>query len=521
MTDLKLGTELFFGVVGATGTDMTVVVEELQKALLTVEYGLEELHLSELIEEHNSGNGAVVAPKRSEDQRIAFLMTAGTELRESVERSDAVALLGIAKIRELREAASPDNNPEEIIPRQAYVFRSLKNPGEVESLREVYGDAFHLISVYVPKDARRESLVKRFNDTSGGLVTRLTGKNRKSLTCKANALIERDEDEQGTTLGQNVQDVFPLADLFVTPSDYDRTKRSLGEQIQRYIDLLFGARFKTPTIDEFGINQSRIIALRTADVARQVGAAIMSDKGDLLTLGCNEVPAFNGGHHWEGVTPPEDNRDFTTGQDHSVVWKNEIITEVFERLKESKWLSDEKQALDAEELTRVALQDTTDEPILKKTRVASLLEFGRIIHAEMSAIVDAARRGISVNEATLYCTTFPCHMCTRHIIGSGIRRVVYVEPYPKSLAGELYEGTIQIDPHSPDDSTKVRFEPFVGIAPRKYIQFFEGLPRKDGVTGQVFDEKYRDEFPRVGPDWPLYFDLENTYLEHLEQGESV
>jgi deoxycytidylate deaminase len=30
--------------------------------------------------------------------------------------------------------------------------------------------------------------------------------------------------------------------------------------------------------------------------------------------------------------------------------------------------------------------------------------------------------------------SFPCHMCARHIIATGLREVVYIEPYPKSVA---------------------------------------------------------------------------------------
>jgi deoxycytidylate deaminase len=68
----------------------------------------------------------------------------------------------------------------------------------------------------------------------------------------------------------------------------------------------------------------------------------------------------------------------------------------------------------------------------------NLTEFGRDVHAEMSAIVSAARRGTSTEGAYLYCTTFPCHNCAKHIIAAGIRQVVYVEPYAKSFAAEFH-----------------------------------------------------------------------------------
>ena len=67
-----------------------------------------------------------------------------------------------------------------------------------------------------------------------------------------------------------------------------------------------------------------------------------------------------------------------------------------------------------------------------------LIEFSRTVHAEMAAIVDAARRGVSVQDCNLYTTTFPCHECAKHIVAAGIRRVVYIEPYPKSQALSLH-----------------------------------------------------------------------------------
>ncbi len=116
---------------------------------------------------------------------------------------------------------------------------------------------------------------------------------------------------------------------------------------------------------------------------------------------------------------------------------------------------------------------------LKKARVASILEFGRIVHAEMSAITDAARRGGQLKDTHLYCTTFPCHICARHIIASGITRVVYIEPYPKSLAKELYKNTINVDGKKEAIGVSVDFEPFVGIAPRRFLGLFQMPKRKD------------------------------------------
>ena len=51
------------------------------------------------------------------------------------------------------------------------------------------------------------------------------------------------------------------------------------------------------------------------------------------------------------------------------------------------------------------------------------------IHAEMNAIIWAARRGISIEGATIYVTLEPCADCSKNIIASGIKRIVYAKEY--------------------------------------------------------------------------------------------
>ncbi len=60
-------------------------------------------------------------------------------------------------------------------------------------------------------------------------------------------------------------------------------------------------------------------------------------------------------------------------------------------------------------------------------------------HAEQNAIIQAARMGICIDGATLYCTHQPCAICTKMIINSGITRVVYQEGYPDEFSLELFE----------------------------------------------------------------------------------
>lgn len=65
-------------------------------------------------------------------------------------------------------------------------------------------------------------------------------------------------------------------------------------------------------------------------------------------------------------------------------------------------------------------------------------EYCYAVHAEQNALIQAAKLGISVDGATLYCTHQPCSMCTRLIINAGIKRVVYAEGYPDEFSLRLF-----------------------------------------------------------------------------------
>ncbi len=129
-----------------------------------------------------------------------------------------------------------------------------------------------------------------------------------------------------------------------------------------------------------------------------------------------------------------------------------------------------------------ALRKTVVESLpadLRAGGLNELTEFGRAVHAEMNALLDAARRGIAVQGATLYTTTFPCHNCARHIIGAGVKRVVFIEPYPKSRSEELHSDAVRFDGLEDEgDDERIFFASFVGVAPRRYREMFDAAERE-------------------------------------------
>src|SRR5690606_22704972 len=80
-----------------------------------------------------------------EDKRIDRHMEAGNALRKALDSGDAVARLAMNEIRALRERLT--GKPDQPAGRTAFILISLKHPDEARLLRDVYGNAFHLISV--------------------------------------------------------------------------------------------------------------------------------------------------------------------------------------------------------------------------------------------------------------------------------------------------------------------------------------------------------------------------------------
>jgi len=122
--------------------------------------------------------------------------------------------------------------------------------------------------------------------------------------------------------------------------------------------------------------------------------------------------------------------------------------------------------------------------IPKSAQIRNLIEFGRAVHAEMAALMDAARRGVAVEGCTMYVTTFPCHLCARHIVAAGITRVVYIEPYAKSRTANLYLDSIAVEQEA---DGKICFTPFVGVAPRQFMKLFSMNHRMSKGLITLFD----------------------------------
>lgn len=493
-TSDSVGPELVFGLVAAIGTDLDRVSSTLSTCLSEVGYTCDEIRLSDLL---RGWDGVTELKEEPLEERYRTYMAAGTALRRRTDMGDALAIAAMRMIRETRKKIGRAVRPRI---RTAYILRSLKNPEEVTTLRGTYGSGFFLIGAYAPQEQRLESLERRIADSHHSYPPQ--PEHRRF----AEDLIRTDETEANTTLGQNVRDTFPQSDVFVNAGGTDA---ELRRGLERFIALVFGYPFYTPSRDEYAMFHARAAALRSAEMGRQVGAAVALPDGTIIALGTNEVPKAGGGQYWEPIDDEPDNRDFVTSEDTSDRIKRNNLSEVLEILRENRWLSVKKSKLTQSERLSTSLS------LMKSTRLMNSIEFGRAVHAEMAAITDAAKRGVSLSGATLYTTTFPCHNCARHIVSTGIVRTVYIEPYAKSLAADFHASDISIE-GDPSEHTKVKFEPFVGIAPRIYMNVFEMRKRKTS-DGKRIEWNRGNAQPRLSPPTLDYLTLEREYAILLEK----
>lgn len=471
--------ELIFALVGAAGTDLTAVSKALTSSIARFDYRVSTIKISSLLEKLSDG---LNPEDKSEYGRIKRLQEMGNKFRTDLNGGDGGALVraGISEIRNQRKQLS--GHPDKPALAHAYIIHQLKHPDEVELLRRIYGKSFYLIASHAQEQQRITNLSERM-----ARIDDQAGKSNKYAS-KAIEIVEIDE-KQDFYLGQNTRDTYPQADLFLDLNGGVNTS-----QINRFLDLLFGHPFHTPSPEEFAMHQASAVSLRSSDFNRQVGAVIVSltrqqdtsriVNADIIASGANEVPRSGGGFYWDGDSPDQRDQRLLHNEEgeRAAQIKISVLTELIEKIEKKNWLKEDLVDRQPKVLARELLGD------LKRTQFMDIGEFSRPVHAEMAALIDSARRGVSVNSHTMYVTTFPCHNCAKHIIAAGLQRVVYLEPYPKSRASYLYKEELLLDPIAVNEhEKKLVFKAYSGIAPQQHRQLFSMIER-GGAKGRSISQ---------------------------------
>lgn len=331
--------------------------------------------------------------------------------------------------------------------RTFYLIECFRNPFEIDYFRKRFHE-FYLFSVYSDEEFR----FKRAEDY---------------YALSENDCIAIDNVDQGgdyviDQFAQNIKRCVYLADISVTnlKLPYD-----LYQELLRYYALIKKPGCIKPTHMERNMNLAYSISLNSTCICRQVGAVIIN-QSYVVGAGWNDTGGGRLGciYRQRGDVTKTNNQSLPIASERDYATFKGIITSKDVNLDHSFCYKDEMGKLRKEQ----AVKDDTLNPnchdFLEDFETRSL-QHCRALHAEENAILQTSKLGgTGIKGATLYTTTFPCELCAKKIRQVGIKRIVYCEPYPRSVSMDVF---------FKESMKKFEALPFEGVKSPSFFRLFK------------------------------------------------
>jgi len=371
--------EAIIGLTGAFGSGCTTIAKHLRD-----KRGFTLVRLSDPIK-------ADWAKTHKKEPTRLDLQRLGDELRQN---NHAVILVELA----LKAAEGGGVLPGKL------VIDGIRNVGEVDHLREVYGYRFTLIAVLASVDARWDRIGSNYTD--------------KGLT-KSDFVADdvRDKNEE-TKYGQQVELCVDRADILIDNST-EVSLSGLKTKVLEFVDLVTGKILRSAKPTEILMNIAFSASHSSKCIKRHVGAVIADSAGQVVSAGYNENPL--------GTHPCIEEPEYK-----NQCYRDIIRNDHFELLA----ANGARCPVCGQKLTfkqGPPWKCTACAKKKKKTNLESFffpdraMNWCTAVHAEVWAILAAGERA---RKGTLYTTTFPCAQCAEKIVQSGIGKVIFTESYP-------------------------------------------------------------------------------------------
>jgi deoxycytidylate deaminase len=313
--------------------------------------------------------------------------------------------------REAVERVAAEANKGE--PLEHLVLDGIRNTGEIEYLRDRFGERFFVFAIDAPASERWDRIRKEQYEPQG---------------LSYDAFVDddtRDRDEE-TIEGQQVQLCVDLADVFINNTE-DRSAKQIAEhfipKLEEYVGLLTGDQPRYASQLELLMNMAYSSANSSKCIKRQVGAIVASPDGEVLAVGYNENP--------DAIRPCIDNAEFDNR-----CYRDNVRDEHFRRLAATNALCPKcKEPVQAETVPAWRCQKCGSNLANDFFFPDRAMKWCTALHAEERAIINA--RGRDLTGAVLYTTAFPCFLCAEKIIQAGIRHIVFTEAYPDPHSAAL------------------------------------------------------------------------------------
>jgi deoxycytidylate deaminase/ElaB/YqjD/DUF883 family membrane-anchored ribosome-binding protein len=337
-----------------------------------------------------------------------------------------------------------------------FVVEAFRNPYEVEYFRNRYYE-FYLVSLFSEhrvREGRGKFSEKRDRRDAGEDVPPLD------------------------SFKQNVSSCVRLSDIAI---NNDKKKEDLFNKLIKYYALIKQPGCFAPEWKETAMHLAYSMSVRSTCICRQVGAVIEGANGYIVGAGWNDVGVGQigcGYRHYQDfrnldskylISNPIGEDGFRNvwlpsraqRERESFCYRDEyrdyqIARDVFARILKAK--QNILKKLDKGEIKQLAQS-------MREAINVKIMQYCRSLHAEENAILQTSIiGGMGITEGTIYTTTFPCELCAKKIYQSNIKKVIYTEPYPRSISKDVF---------FKDGTRKIEFEQFEGVKSPSYFRLYK------------------------------------------------
>lgn len=285
---------------------------------------------------------------------------------------------------------------------------AIRNPFEAYFFHQRYS-GFYLVSVNTPNSERLNHLREshKFSEEQIKALDKKEYPDRLS--------------GKDVYISQNIQRCIELSDIHLNNPDRQKfNNNELKSQLFWYISLILHPGLITPTSIERGMQLAFSAKLNSGCISRQVGAIVTDKHYSVKAVGWNSTP--------EGQTPCilRDAGELLDGGEEEVYSTYERTNEIFQEAMSCSFTP----MLESSELegrnVSYCFKDIQNKIDNEKNQVHT-----RSLHAEENAFLQVAKYGGEpVKNGFLFTTASPCELCSKKAYQLGIKKVVYIDPYP-------------------------------------------------------------------------------------------
>ena len=253
--------------------------------------------------------------------------------------------------------------------------------------------------------------------------------------------VELNNYREGDFASPDVEQCVSRAEIHIRiqPSNKDKEISefySTEEQWMKFASLMFHPGIITPSSDERCMEVAYTARLNSSCVSRQVGAVITNKAHSIRSIGWNEVPYGQmpcGLRNMSDIVKNDFDRE--KGYMYSEFEKgNSNQTDIY---KDGQTFQQKISEDYGKIIEQMAERLHSNRPIFcfrelhNRYAGGNNQVYGRSLHAEENALMQISKfGGEGLMDGVIYVTASPCELCSRKLYQVGVRKIVYIDPYP-------------------------------------------------------------------------------------------